>query len=715
MSLPPSSPRLPSPPPPAEIQLGPQSPLMGPNASRQSSQIEQTAINTNAKRRIHPGTKAADMAAGPPLVPLQELDSAFQLQEHLAALHDFHTSGRTIPITRDIAKLLATPPPGIDKTLWLFELCRFLIAQCNTLIIGFLFDNPPCSAATCPEMRAGEWQFLCAVHDAPKSCCAIDYCCHTLDWATNVVTNPKIFPSRFVVDAHDKNTALKNLVNVFRRLHRVFAHAWFQHRGVFWSVEGQSGLYLFFKSVCDAYDLLPAENYKLPPEAEGLDSNAGAGGDLNNDRNDRRQPQHQQQTLAPISIAKPPGTQRDNDDGDFSGPSRTNTRRHIKSSPSTGSAVTTVPEADEDDSDLSHRLRGMRLSAPRAITEEETSSPSSSNIPVIVEHRAVEASEQPIRPSSVIPPPGPGETAAEEEAQPASDPPVETPATATATVPEHEFAAEPEAPSLPTPETETETETETQEEPAAETEPESESDTTQILDPTSEDQEDPAEESAQKDTPSEPTDPEPVSAPSAEPTETSTKLSEDAGEDTTTATSASEETPETETETAEAEAAEETTETESVADSEAETVTGPVKDAETEIEEEEEDDDDNDDDKEDVKGTIEVAEEEKPAAEGEEEKANEKTAEPEEADEDKQEEEPVQEKEKETEKDEADATESSPADAKPKEEDNAEVKNENGGGGGSDKDDDEKKEEEESDKAEKKDTAEDKEKEKKAD
>ncbi|KAK4146810.1 uncharacterized protein C8A04DRAFT_9497 [Dichotomopilus funicola] len=587
MSLPPSSPRLPSPPPPAEIQLGPQSPLMGPNASRQSSQIEQTAINTNAKRRIHPGTKAADMAAGPPLVPLQELDSAFQLQEHLAALHDFHTSGRTIPITRDIAKLLATPPPGIDKTLWLFELCRFLIAQCNTLIIGFLFDNPPCSAATCPEMRAGEWQFLCAVHDAPKSCCAIDYCCHTLDWATNVVTNPKIFPSRFVVDAHDKNTALKNLVNVFRRLHRVFAHAWFQHRGVFWSVEGQSGLYLFFKSVCDAYDLLPAENYKLPPEAEGLDSNAGTGGDLNNDRNDRRQPQHQQQTLAPISIAKPPGAQHDNDDGDFSGPSRTNTRRHIKSSPSTGSAVTTVPEADEDDSDLSHRLRGMRLSAPRAITEEETNSPSSSNIPVIVEHRAVEASEQPIRPSSVIPPPGPGESAAGEEAQPALNSPVETPATATATVPEHEFAAEPEAPNPPAPETETKMET--GEEPATETEPESESDTTQILDPTSEDQDDPVEESAQKDTPSELSDPEPVSAPSAEPTEASTNPSENADEDTTTTTSANEEeTPETETEAAAA--AEETIETESVADSEAET------EGNAEVKNEDDDGGDNEDD-----------------------------------------------------------------------------------------------------------------------
>ena len=73
MSLPPSSPRLPSPPPAAEIQIGPKSPMMGPNAARQVAQMEQTAIDTNAKRRIHPGTKSADMAAGPPLVPLHEV------------------------------------------------------------------------------------------------------------------------------------------------------------------------------------------------------------------------------------------------------------------------------------------------------------------------------------------------------------------------------------------------------------------------------------------------------------------------------------------------------------------------------------------------------------------------------------------------------------------------------------------------------------------
>lgn len=71
-SMPPSSPRLPSPPPPTEIQIGPQSPSVGSFSSHEPT-LEQSIIDANAARRIHPGTKAADMAAGPPLVPLGEV------------------------------------------------------------------------------------------------------------------------------------------------------------------------------------------------------------------------------------------------------------------------------------------------------------------------------------------------------------------------------------------------------------------------------------------------------------------------------------------------------------------------------------------------------------------------------------------------------------------------------------------------------------------
>lgn len=278
-------------------------------------------------------------------------------------------------MTRTTALQIAQPPPGIDRTLWLYELCRFLISQCNTLIVGFLFDTPPCSASTCPEMRASEWQFLCAVHEQPKSCCAIDYCCHTLDWAANVVSDQKIFPSRFVIlnDTHSKNVGLKNLVNVFRRLHRIFAHAWFQHRSVFWTVEGQSGLYVFFKMVCDLYDLLPAENYKLPPEAEGLEAQPTEA-DAAKPAPTILKPTSPQQTAASDDSLHPPG--------------RTTTRRHVRSSPSTGSAVTTVIEAEEEETDAVTRgMSNIKLAAAG-------SEPEVADVPVIVDESTMNNSPE---------------------------------------------------------------------------------------------------------------------------------------------------------------------------------------------------------------------------------------------------------------------------------------------------------------------------------
>jgi hypothetical protein len=395
MSLSPRSPRLPSPPPPTEIQIGPKSPSL--SNSSQEATIEQSIIDANASRRIHPGTKSADMAAGPPLIPLSEvslrqrvqtvlqadnsqLDSAFQLQEHLKSIHYHYSkpfnSDHTIPITRETAILIATPPEAVDHNLWLYELCRFLINKCNDLIIGFLFDNPPCSATTCPEMRASEWQFLCAVHESPKSCCAIDYCCHTLDWATNIVTSQKIFPSRLSLGAGDavdeRGAGVKHLTNIFRRLHRIFAHAWFQHRGVFWQVEGQTGLYVLFKTVCDIYDLLPAENYKLPPEAEGLE------------------PVEEARAVPSILQPEAPSTNMLLVEEDFINDGRTNTRRHIRQSPSVGSAVTTVLESDEEDPDVTQKLEDLH------IADEE----GEAEVPVIVETYAgdeapVPGNEQP--------------------------------------------------------------------------------------------------------------------------------------------------------------------------------------------------------------------------------------------------------------------------------------------------------------------------------
>ncbi|KIX94656.1 uncharacterized protein Z520_09702 [Fonsecaea multimorphosa CBS 102226] len=350
-----SSPRLPSPPPIPEVQFGPKSP--GVDLSKELSLDATSKPDEGAARRIRPGTKAADMALGPPLIPLSQLDSPFQLQEHLKSLyaHLTHTqeSTHTVPITKESALQLATPPQindheFVDRNLWLYELCRFLTQKANIVSIFLMNDNPPCSAQTCPEMRASEWQYLCAVHEPPKSCCAIDYCNHTLDWAANVLTSPKHFPSRLALGSEAGNViqSMRQLTNIFRRVYRIFAHAWFQHRDVFWSVEATYGLYLLFKVVCDEYHLIPEDSYTIPAEAEGVHEAAI-------DREGALRPQILHRDNAGSSTLDEPSTGSTLSDIPVAMAPTTvstgaTTRRH-KHTPSTGSHVATIAEGQEEE------------------------------------------------------------------------------------------------------------------------------------------------------------------------------------------------------------------------------------------------------------------------------------------------------------------------------------------------------------------------------
>ncbi|KAF2774485.1 Mob1/phocein [Teratosphaeria nubilosa] len=282
-----SSPRLPSPPPIAEDQTMPTSP--GVSLFEDHGKFPgATLVEIGASRRIRPGTKAEDMAEGPPLVELGDIESPFPLTEHLKSLHYHHThpdSNTIAPITAEIARQFSSPPPNTSREIWLYELGRFLIQKTNAIIVALFSDDPPCSAQTCPEMRASEWQYLCAVHDPPKSCAAIDYCCHTLDNAATVLCSSKMFPSRLALGSGvgggqqpgDRTLAaqMKEITNIFRRVYRIYAHAWFQHREMFWRVESKTGLYVFFKNVCDEYGIIQAENYTIPPEAEGLEPQPG--------------------------------------------------------------------------------------------------------------------------------------------------------------------------------------------------------------------------------------------------------------------------------------------------------------------------------------------------------------------------------------------------------------------------------------------------------
>jgi hypothetical protein len=118
-----SSPRLPSPPPFTEVQIGPKSPTTG--ASATGSELELGGINkpdTGATRRIRPGTKAADMASGPPLVPLSEVSYTSQaiqssLQRFCKLLYNSpctksKTSSTPLSNSKNISKRSTTRTPN---------------------------------------------------------------------------------------------------------------------------------------------------------------------------------------------------------------------------------------------------------------------------------------------------------------------------------------------------------------------------------------------------------------------------------------------------------------------------------------------------------------------------------------------------------------------------------------------------------------------------
>jgi hypothetical protein len=149
---------------------------------------------------------------------------------------------------------------------------------------------------------------------------------------------------------------MRHLTNIFRRLYRIFAHAWFQHRDVFRQVENTDGLYVFFKTVCDVYELIPQDNYTVPEEAERLAASDDTPEEPQGHsitaailppESNRRISVLRNDTaiVAPVlSLENPVDAQ-----ASLNISTGATTRRH-KHSPSTGSSVSTIAEVTEDHS-----------------------------------------------------------------------------------------------------------------------------------------------------------------------------------------------------------------------------------------------------------------------------------------------------------------------------------------------------------------------------
>ncbi|KAF9457672.1 hypothetical protein BDZ94DRAFT_1227476 [Collybia nuda] len=228
------------------------------------------------------------------LPSLASLDSAFQLQEYISLLIrlDVHDVEAIVSLPgkssgKEKEKEKEDEATGdeksteekdgekdrksdvaVDEACWIYEQLRRLAQDLSHPLITMLQQE--CTRASCPEMKAGEWLYLCVAHGndgAMEQCCAIDYILHTVDSATALLNSPRTFPSRLQIP----QTSHRHFSALARRLGRIFAHAYFHHREAFEQAEAESSLYARFLALTSKFDLVPSEFLVIPQNTSHSD------------------------------------------------------------------------------------------------------------------------------------------------------------------------------------------------------------------------------------------------------------------------------------------------------------------------------------------------------------------------------------------------------------------------------------------------------------
>ncbi|KAI0674420.1 hypothetical protein C8Q78DRAFT_592843 [Trametes maxima] len=239
---------------------------------------------TAAIQRPLKGSRISSFYPVKTLPPISALDSAFQLQEYISLIIrlDVHNVEKIVAIpgkdqgdnaenggAKGDDKETDKDAAGgvnVDPACWVYEHLRRVAQDLSHPLITMLQQE--CTRTSCPEMKAGEWLYLCVAHGnegAMEQCCAIDYILHTLDSATALLNSPRAFPSRLSVPA----ASHRHFTSLCRRLGRIFAHAYFHHREVFEQAEAESSLYARFLALVKYFDLVPLEFLVIPPRMDG--------------------------------------------------------------------------------------------------------------------------------------------------------------------------------------------------------------------------------------------------------------------------------------------------------------------------------------------------------------------------------------------------------------------------------------------------------------
>lgn len=107
-----------------------------------------------------------------PLPSLYSLDSAFQLQEYISQLvrrdpEDLEAivkipSGQTLQGEQGDPSTSTQDHAEVDPNCWIYEHLRRLAQDLTYPLITLL--QAECTRQSCPEMKAGEWLYLCVAH-----------------------------------------------------------------------------------------------------------------------------------------------------------------------------------------------------------------------------------------------------------------------------------------------------------------------------------------------------------------------------------------------------------------------------------------------------------------------------------------------------------------------------------------------------------------------
>jgi Mob1/phocein family protein len=162
-----------------------------------------------------------------------------------------------------------------------------------------------CTRATCPEMKAGEWMYLCVAHgnDGAMEVSLMFFmmqghhlmvaaamlrhrlhfthrrqCNGATQFTTSIpftvgVTRPSAFLFLPLLTSLQRinipSPSHRHFGSLARRLGRIFAHAYFHHREVFEQAEAESSLYHRFLVLTCKFDLVPPE-FLIIPTPTGL-------------------------------------------------------------------------------------------------------------------------------------------------------------------------------------------------------------------------------------------------------------------------------------------------------------------------------------------------------------------------------------------------------------------------------------------------------------